>query len=627
MSQRYMFRSTSEIVALSRYGMVAAARKIFDEMLERDTIAWNAMLTSYSQLGLAQQALSLFSNMRFAGVTPDDFTFTAALSVCSNAGNLNYGRKLHTLVVTSGYQHSLPISNSLIDLYGKCMCPSYAAKIFNCMSIRNEVSWCSMLHAYAKSGEFDDAHKLFDDMPIRNCIAWNILIAGHSRHGEFGLCMDFIKQMQNNNCRGDSWTFSSLMDVCAKSMEPNHGSALHACIIKSGWDLATETKNSILSFYIELGRHEDAVQVFESMAYRTQVSWNTMIDAYMRIGDMCKALILFWEAPQRNIVSWTTMIGGYARNGHGESALTFFTYMFRSCHQPDEFAFGVVLLACANLAFLGHGRMIHGCVIHYGLPCHVYVGNALVNMYSKCGDVDGLSRAFSEIRTKDVVSWNEIIFGFALHGQAEKAFDIHKDMLRSGVKPDKLTFIGLLMACSHSGLIETGIALLKSMNRVHGLKWEEDHVACVVDMLGRGGYTEAATKVIEDYSGWTGCRPSLSFKALLGACSVHGDLRLGKKVSEDLLTVDPSNEMGYMLLSNLYSASAEWKGAEIVRKAMVEKGLKRKPGCSWIQVINCVMVFVAGDLTHPCMDVVCKILELLKYEMRYQSYLTFDKVF
>ncbi|KAG9457551.1 hypothetical protein H6P81_002059 [Aristolochia fimbriata] len=626
MSQRNLFRTTSKIVELSRGGMVAAARKLFDEMLERDTIAWNAMITGYARLGLSQQALSLFSNMRIAGVRPDDFTFTAALSACANAGNVDYGIKLHALVITSGRQHSLPVSNSLIDLYGKCIRPSSAAKIFDSMREPNEVSWCSMLHAYAKSGQFDDAHRLFNGMPNRNFIAWNVLIAGYSRHGKFEVAVDLFKLMQTSNCRGDSWTFSSLMDVCAKSVEPSHGTALHACIHKSGWDLATETQNSILSFYIEIGCHKDAVKVFESINYRTQVSWNTMIDAYMRTGDVSEALTLFLEAPEQNVISWTTMIVGYARNCHGENALAFFTYMLRSNHRPDEFALGAVLLACANLAFIGNGRMIHGCIMQYGFASYVYVGNGLINMYSKCGDIDGMNGAFREIRSKDLVSWNEMIFGFAFQGQVEKALDMHKNMLLSGVKPDKVTFIGLLMACSHSGLLETGISLLESMDRVHGLNWEEDHVACMVDMLGRAGCTKAATKLVEDYSEKIGRRPSVASKALLGACSMQGDLRFGKKASEGLLIVDPSDEMGYMLLSNLYSASAQWNEAEIVRMAMTGKRLKRKPGCSWIQVRNSVMVFVSGDLLHPCILAVCKILQLIKYEMRNQSYLAFDVV-
>ncbi|XP_058100480.1 pentatricopeptide repeat-containing protein At2g36980, mitochondrial-like [Magnolia sinica] len=618
-----LFRTTSNIVSLAQSGMIATARRLFDEMPQRDIITWNAMLTSYSRLGLSQEALSVFSDMRIAGMNPDAFSFTAALHVSADAGSLSRGRKFHALVVSFGFQCFLPVCNSLIDMYGKCSSPSDAYRVFNEMGTRNEVSWCSLMYSYVKRGQFENAHRVFDQMPVQNQVARNILMTGYSQHGEIDSCMHLFKLMQIGGCGGDLWTFAGLMNAYAESSEFSYGRVIHACIVKSGWSSAAEVNNSILSFYAKLGCHEDAVKIFNLIKIKTQVSWNAMIDAHMKNGDVQAALAAFQHATENNVISWTAMIGGYARNGHGELALSFFVNMRRSLLQPDDYTFGAILHACANLAVLGHGKMVHGCVIRFGLHSYMYVGNGLINMYAKCGDMEGCNRAFGDILRKDLVSWNAMLFGFGLHGRAHEALRLFEDMVASGVEPDKVTFIGLLTVCSHSGLVEQGRVLFESMESVYGLAHEVDHVACMIDMLGRGGYLEEASKLVEDSSAMLGVNTNY-YETLLGACSVHGDVRLGKKVGEDLMAMEPLKEMGYVLLSNLYCASGQWKEAERVRKAMSAKGVKKVPGYSWIEVRNNVMVFVAGDLSHPMMDAMYMILESLESEMRNPTFHGFD---
>ncbi|KAF8392532.1 hypothetical protein HHK36_022877 [Tetracentron sinense] len=596
-----LFHITSKIVTLARSGRIALARKLFDEMPQRDLVAWNAMLTCYSQLGLSQEAQCLFYHMRISNMNPDHFSFTAALSSFTVAGELHHGRKIHALVVNLGYQSSLPVGNSLIDMYGKCLNPSSARRAFEEMNSWNEVSWCSLLFAYVKCSQFDIALEIFYSMPNQIEIAWNILISGYARCGEIELCMDLFKKMQGTAWTSDQWTFSGLMTACAELPEPFYGLMMHGCIIKSGWSSAVEVNNSVLSFYAKLSCRDDAVKVFESIETRTQVSWNAMIDAHMKIGDVHEAFAVFQQAPEKNIVSWTSMITGCARNGHGEQALSFFVDMMKSLLQPDDFTFGAILHACSNLAVLGHGRMIHGCIIHYGFLSYVYVGNGLVNMYAKCGDLEGSIQAFRDILDKDLVSWNAMLFGFGLHGRAIEALRLYEDMVASRERPDKVTFIGLLMTCSHSGLIEKGRELFKSMESIYGLSYEADHVSCMVDMLGRGGYLTEANELFKEYSKMVNLQTS-SCEALLGACAAYGNAGLGMNVGKDLMKMEPQKEVSYVLLSNLYCASGQWKEAEKVRKAMVEQGVKKMPGCSWIEVRNKVMSFVAGNHSHPYME-------------------------
>ncbi|XP_057468498.1 pentatricopeptide repeat-containing protein At2g36980, mitochondrial [Actinidia eriantha] len=610
-----LVRITSQIRVLARWGRISCARKLFDEMPHRDTVAWNAMLSSYSQLGLHQEALSLFQYMRNSEIKADNFSFTAILSACAGSCELHYGQKVHAQVIVLGYNSSVPVNNSLIDMYGKCLTPSRANRVFEEMGIRNEVSWCSMLFAYTNANQFDIARGVFDKMLNRVDIAWNTMIAGYAQCGEIELCFDLFKEMLESCCGPDQCTLSALMNVCTESQEYFVGCLIHAFVVKSGWSSAVEANNSILSFYANLGCRDDIAKVYESIETLSEVSWNAMVDARMKLGDIHEAFLVFQQAPEKNIVSWTSMITGYARNGLEEQALNFFVDVIRDGLRPDDFTFGAVLHACSNLTVLEHGRMVHGCVIHYGFHAYTYVGNALVNMYAKCGDIEGSNQAFIGILDKDLLSWNALLFAFGLHGQASQALRIYDEMGARGIKPDKVSFIGLLMTCSHSGLIEEGRVIFKSMSLVHGLSPGMDHVACMVDMLGRGGYLEEARDLARKYPG-TGRASISSREALFGACSTHGDVAMGAKLGEDLNLLEPRNEMSYVLLSNLYCASGQWKEAEGVRKAMADRGVIKTPGCSWIEVKNKVIAFVAGRDSHPHIEELHEMLRFLEHEMR-----------
>lgn len=614
----YLFRTTSKIVGLARSGRICDARKLFDEIPERDSVAWNAMLAAYSHLGLYQQTLSLFGRMRISHSKPDNFSYSAAINACAGALHLRFGTKIHALVVVSGYQSSLPVANSLIDMYGKCLNPDDARKVFDEMAASNEVTWCSLLFAYANSCDrFGMALELFRSMPERVEIAWNIMIAGHARCGEVEACLRLFKEMCGSLYQPDQWTLSALMNACAESMELLYGCMVHGFVIKSGWSSAVEVKNSILSFYAKLECHNDAMKVFTSFGAFNQVSWNAIIDAHMKVGDTQKALLAFQQAPEKNIVSWTSMIAGYTRNGCGELALSKFLDMTRNSVQLDDLVAGAVLHACASLAILAHGKMVHSCIIRLGLDKYLFVGNSLINMYAKCGDIEGSGLAFLGILEKDLVSWNSILFAFGLHGRANEAICLFREMVACGVEPDGVTFTGLLMTCSHLGLIDEGFAFFRSMSLEYGLSHGMDHVACMVDMLGRGGYVAEARILAQKYSKTSRDRTN-SFEVLLGACYAHGDLGTGSSVGEHLKNLEPEKEVGYVLLSNLYCASGQWKEAEIVRKEMADQGVKKKvPGSSWIEIRNVVTAFVSGNNSYPYMADISKILYLLELEMRH----------
>ncbi|KAF5784914.1 putative tetratricopeptide-like helical domain superfamily [Helianthus annuus] len=611
----YLVHTTSKIAALAKSGRVTHARKLFDEMPHRDTVVWNTMLTCYTHLDLYQDALLLFHEMTGVSNTkPDHYSFTATLSACAGSCKLRYGQSIHALVVSAGYCSSVPVNNALIDMYAKCFSPCSAHKVFEEIEFRNHVSWCSLLFAYVHTNEFQVAQTVFDSMPNKVNIAWNTMIAGHARHGNVDTCVDLFKKMMAESCDQDQWTYSALMNASAESQQYCVGCMVHACIVKNGWSSAVEASNSILSFYAQIGSPADAVKMFESMKTLTQVSWNAIIDAQMKIGDTHKAVIAFQQAPEKNVVSWTSMMTGYVRNGNAEEAVGYFVNMSKSSLRPDDFSLGTVLHACSVMATLGHGKMIHSLAIVHGFHGYAYVGNGLVNMYAKCGDVRGSKQAFDDISEKDLVSWNTMLIAYGLHGWGEKALKIYEEMLASGLKADKVTFISLLMTCSHLGLIDKGWTLFKSMSRVHGIVPETDHVACVVDMLARGGYLEEAREMANRYR--THGMIGRSSEAVFGACYAHGDVLMGTELVGELSMLEPECEMSYVVLSNLYCASEKWKEAELVRKQMADYGVKKTPGCSWIEVKNKVSAFVAGSSLCEYKEEISSIIYLLEYQLK-----------
>ncbi|KAI4303211.1 hypothetical protein MLD38_038868 [Melastoma candidum] len=604
-----LFWVTSKISSLARGGRILYARRLFDRLPNRDRVCWNAMISAYCQLGLPRESLSLLGSMRAADIRPDHFTFTSCLNACARSGDVLFGGHVHALVVVSGYGGHVAVSNALIDMYGKCSRPDSAEKVFEETVGRNDISYCSLLFAYMRTGLFAEADVFFTSWCGDIQIAWNVMIAGYAECDEVESCIQLFNKMNESPCEPDQWTLSSLMDVSAESSEMVYGRAVHAFVIKSGWGSADESRNSILGFYSKHRKH-DALKLLESFGARTLVSWNVMIDSYMKVGDVHNALLAFKQAPERNVNLWTAVTIGYSQNGFPEQALSFFVDMIRNSLRPDDVSFVAALHACSSLAVLSHGQMIHGNVIRCGFHMAVCVGNGLTNMYAKCGHLEWSCRMFADIPRKDVVSWNAMLFGLGLHGHGLQAMKHFEEMLACGIKPDKASFISLLMTCSHSGLVEEGRAIFNAMETEYGVKQEEEHVKCMVDMLGRNGFLEEARDLAIEHGG-AGLQ-----EALLGACSVHGEMAIGKEIGEDLRLMEPWKDISYVALSNLYCVSGKWKEAEMVRKMMRSQGVRKKPGCSWVQVRDAVTSFFAGQNTHPFISDGHELLSFLHVEMR-----------
>jgi pentatricopeptide repeat protein len=370
--------------------------------------------------------------------------------------------------------------------------------------------------------------------------------------------------MKQEGVMPDRVLFLSILNAIASPGALQIGRQIHAQVIEAGLESDLPVANALISMYAKCGSMEDAHRIFDSM-------------------------------PQRNVVSWTAMISGYAQQNHSKAAIEVFSQMQREGVKPDRVTFISILDACANLAALQKGKSIHAQILKAGLDSDNGVEIALVNMYAKCGSLVHADQVFDKMLQRDVVVWTVMIVGYAQHGRGKEAIQLFEWMKREGVKPDSLTFTGLLTACSHVGLVEEGRCYFQSITQDYGITPAMQHYGSMVDLLGRAGRLDEAADFIEkmpfeaDASVWG---------ALLGACKIHCNVELAECAAKRLLVLDPDNGSWYLLLSNIYAAAGMSDKAQYMRKFMKKEGAMKDPGPSWVEVDNEVHLFVAEDRSH-----------------------------
>ncbi|XP_057868859.1 pentatricopeptide repeat-containing protein At2g22070 [Cryptomeria japonica] len=596
MPERDIFSWTAMFVGYVKDCNLKWARQLFDEMPERDVVSWNAILAGYVEHGVNEEALNLFGCMRDTGIKPDNFTFTSILSACSSLQALEQGKKIHGTIIRLGFETFLPVSNALVAMYGRCYSIEEACQVFKKMPVRAVLSWVTMITAHVQCGNVDYAREMFDIMPEQNIVSWNAMLAGYAQHGYGEEALDLFRTMQRTGMLPDCITFVSLVSACTSCESLEHGKQVHAHVIKSGFEQYVPMGNAIVGFYANCKQIEDANCFFQTMPNRNVVSWNTMITGYVKHDRLEDAEQLFHEMPTRSLISWTAMIAGYAQHGHSEQALNLFSQMKLESSKPDQFTFGSILSACASLSVLEHGKQVHGHIIQTGSDLYVSVNNAVITMYAKCGSIEDAQQMFKSMPEQDTVSWNAIIAGCAQNGFGKKALNLFEQMQTIGTVPNHITFIGVLCACSHTGLVEEGWRHFIMMSRVHSIKPEVDHYTCMVDLLGRAGQLGKAEELINSMP----LEPDTGvWEALLGACKIHKNMQLGMRAAGCLIELNPQCEATYVLLSNIYAANGKWDDVAKVRKIMKERGIAKKPGWSWIEIKNRVHAFIAGDRSHP----------------------------
>ncbi|CAK9213816.1 unnamed protein product [Sphagnum troendelagicum] len=434
-----------------------------------------------------------------------------------------------------------------------------------------------------------------------NILGWNKKLRKYVKDGQAQKAMQLFQQIQQEGMSPDTFTFVQVINACAGLGALEEGRHVHEQIIQSGCESDVFVGNSLVDMYAKCGSIEDAWKMFKKMPSRDVVTWNTMIlgfDMYAKCGSLEDAWNVFKNMPSRDVITWTTIILGHVKCGQGQKALELFRQMQRENVRPNSVTFVGVLNACASIVALEKGRCVHQQIIESVWDSNVFVGNSLVDMYAKCGSMEDAQTVFNKMPSHDVISWNAILGGCAMHGHGNEALKLFEQMCEEGVKPDDITFVCLLSACSHAGLVDEGMCCYASMITVYMISPKLEHYSCMVDLLGRAGKLHEAENMIKAMPG----KPYVpAWRALLAACKIHGNVEMGERVAKEFLELEPENAVDYVLLSNIYAAAGNRHLCENVELQRQERGVENQTGRTWIEVKNEVHSFIAGNQDHPQM--------------------------
>ncbi|GAB2282664.1 hypothetical protein Dimus_017201 [Dionaea muscipula] len=449
--------------------------------------------------------------------------------------------------------------------------------------------------SYSSLGRLDYSTALFSYTAYPDVYSYTAIIHGHASHGFHHQALHLYVDMLVHGVEPNAFTFSSLLKSC--SLEP--GIVLHSQAMKFGVADDLFVRTGLLDVYSRGGDVVSARKLFNTMPERSLVAETAMLTCLAKHGELDDARLLFDEMTQRDRVCWNVMIDGYTQHGMPNESLDLFRQMLESKVKPGpgEATVLSVLSACGQLGALELGRWVHAYILNNGIQMSLRLGTALVDMYSKCGSLEDARLIFDGIENKDVVAWNSMIVGYALHGFGDEALQLFDEMCGIGFHPTDITFIGVLNACANAGLITKGKELFGLMKDFYSLEPKAEHYGCLVNLLGRAGHLQEAYELVKNNMR-VEANPIL-WGTLLGACKLHRNIELGEEIAEFLVTRNQANSGTYVLLSNIYAAAGDWDGVIKVRSLMKGTGIHKEPGCSSIEVNNKVHEFLAGDQSHP----------------------------
>ncbi|CAN8247906.1 unnamed protein product [Cochlearia groenlandica] len=454
--------------------------------------------------------------------------------------------------------------------------------------------------------------RVIEPVHYRNPFLWTAMIRGYANQGKFFEAISMYGSMRKEGLTPVSFTFSALLKACGSLRYLNLGRQFHAQTFRLRGFCVVYVGNAMIDMYVKCGSIDCARKVFDEMPERDVISWTELIAAYARDGNMESASELFESLPTKDMVAWTAMVTGFAHNAKPQKALEYFDRMEKSGILADEVTVVGFISACAQLGASKYAeRAVDvACKSGYSPSDHVVIGSALIDMYSKCGNVEEALHVFESMSYKNVFSYSSMILGLAIHGRAQEALDMfHYMATQTAIKPNAVTFVGVLTACSHAGLVDQGRKLFALMHQTFCIEPTRDHYTCMVDLLGRTGRLQEALDLTETMS----VKPHGGvWGALLGACRIHNNPDIAEIAAKHLFELEPDIIGNYILLSNIYASAGDWGGVLTVRKLIKEKGLKKTPAVSWVvdnngQTHN----FFPGNTNHPNSNKIQETLEEL----------------
>ncbi|XP_021845477.1 pentatricopeptide repeat-containing protein At2g27610 [Spinacia oleracea] len=645
---------TSLVDMHMKFDNVKDGKRVFDEMEVKNVVTWTSLLSGYVQHGSVEQALEVFTRMGKEGIRPNPFTYAAVFGALSDYDMIVKGSQVHAEVIKSGFEYFNPVANSLINMYAKSGMVREARDIFAIMESKDVVSWNGMIAglvtngldkealelfqqmrcegiqltrlifatvikacasikessftrqlqcrviksgydfdlnirtalmvAYSKCGDMDGSFKMFKTMQqSQNVISWTAMISGYLQNGGKEKAAHIFLDMNRMGIRPNDFTYSAILTAhsCVSPYQ------IHALVVKTRYMSSPNVGTSLLDAYIKTGNVVEAAKVFENIS-------------------------------QKDIVAWSAMLAGYAQVGDTEGAINVFRQLSEEGNYPNEYTFSSVINSCAAPeAAVEQGKQLHAFSIKYAYNNYLCVSSALVTMYSKKGNIDSASKLFKRQGKRDLVSWNSMISGYAQHGYAHKALEVFDEMQRENIGMDGITFVGVISACTHAGLSEEGQKYFDEMVKEHHVYPSMEHYACMVDLYSRAGMLEKAMNFITQMPFPAG---ATVWRSLLGACHVRRNAEVGKVAAENLISIEPKDSSAYVLLSNIYAATGDWKERAKVRKLMDHRKVKKEAGYSWIEVKNRTYSFLAGDRSHSLSDSIYSKLEELSTRLKDAGY-------
>ncbi|XP_010453670.1 PREDICTED: pentatricopeptide repeat-containing protein At5g15340, mitochondrial-like [Camelina sativa] len=497
------------------------------------------------------------------------------LRQCAQRSFLRPGKELHAAVTTSGLKKAPKsyLSNALFQFY-------------------------------SASGELAAAHKLFDEIPLseKDNVDWTTLLSSFSRYGFLVDSMKLFVEMRRQRVEIDDVSVVCLFGVCSKSEDVKFGEQAHGAVVKMGFLTSVKVCNALMDMYGKCGFVSAVKRIFEVLEEKSVVSWTVVLDTVVKWEGLERGREVFDEMPERNAVAWTVMVAGYLEAGFTREVLELLADMVYRCGNGLNFVtLCSMLSACAQSGNLVIGRWVHVYALKKAMIMgeevsydDVVVGTALIDMYAKCGNIDSSMKVFRLMRKRNVVTWNALFSGLAMHGKGRMVIDMFPEMVRE-VKPDDLTFTAVLSACSHSGMVEEGWRCFHSI-RLYNLEPKVEHYACMVDLLGRAGRIEEAEILMREMP----VPPNeVVLGSLLGSCSVHGKLDIAERIKQELVQMSPGNTEYQILMSNMYVAEGRSDIADGLRGSLRNRGIRKIPGLSSIYVNDSVHRFSSGDRSHP----------------------------
>ncbi|KAL6514731.1 hypothetical protein OROGR_020310 [Orobanche gracilis] len=629
---RHNFWATRLIASCTRFHAPPLyTRLIFDSAHHPSAIAFTNMLRHFSKLGSNQEVLLLFEEMQKCSLMPDDpFAYPILIKAAGKDGVL-----FHSQLIKTGHDCGKYIRNALINVYGKYgpieaarqvfdkLCErsvadwnaiisgywnwgnqNEAIMLFDLMPDKNMITWTTMVTGFSKMKDLESARCYFDRMTERSVVSWNAMLSGYAQNGFAQEALSLFHEMVSVGASPDEKTWVNVISSCSLLGDLGLADSVLKMLDEKKISMNPFVKTALIDMYAKCGRLQMAQKIFNELGvYRNLVTWNSMISAYMRTGDFITARCLFDQMQEKDVVSWNSMISGYAQNGQSPLAIELFKEMIEKGAMPDEVTMVSVISACGHLGALELGNWVMEFITANRIRLSMLGYNTLIFMYSRCGSMNKAKMIFHEMKTRDVVSHNALITGFASHGNGIEALNYLRKMKNEGIEPDRITYIGVLTACSHSGMLEEGRKVFESIEAP-----DLDHYACIVDLLGRMGKLDEVKRIIEEMP----MNPHAEiYGSLLNASRIHKRLDLGEFAANKLFELEPENSGNYILLSNMYAFACKWEKVDRIRKLMKTRELVKTTGWSWVEHGGKTHKFIAGDRSHEkSVEIYSKLVEM-----------------